>query len=263
MVEVSTETVGLLGTGAKDVHLDFHTAPELCVIMCECVLSLLCMTVRLVSPPSMVVSHWGVMCVSKEHLSRLGGPSSNPSVLLYVHRDHKNWQLGTGSPDGHLDFHTAPARSSAGLSECWVLLFWIQCRLPLFWLPYIFVPRRSIAERRQWWVGRGRWRPPGPRHHDFHIDPNIRQSFWRDHSRLIRSQGSPAYHHVHQHARPTSFRSSWNRRLPTLHLRCCSFGTGGSSCGNLRLYQILSCTKRICCHHASHSITMSSADWSC
>ena len=27
----STETVGLLGTGAKDVHLDFHTAPELCI----------------------------------------------------------------------------------------------------------------------------------------------------------------------------------------------------------------------------------------
>ena len=27
----STETVGLLGTGAQDVHLDFHTAPELCV----------------------------------------------------------------------------------------------------------------------------------------------------------------------------------------------------------------------------------------
>ena len=25
----STETVGLLGTGAKDVHLDLHTAPEL------------------------------------------------------------------------------------------------------------------------------------------------------------------------------------------------------------------------------------------
>ena len=28
----STETVGLLGTGAQDVHLDFHTAPELCRI---------------------------------------------------------------------------------------------------------------------------------------------------------------------------------------------------------------------------------------
>ena len=26
----STETVGLLGTGARDVQLDFHTAPELC-----------------------------------------------------------------------------------------------------------------------------------------------------------------------------------------------------------------------------------------
>ena len=29
----STETVGLSGTGAQDVHLDFHTAPGLC---CEC-----------------------------------------------------------------------------------------------------------------------------------------------------------------------------------------------------------------------------------
>ena len=28
----STKTVGLLGTGAQDVHLDFHTAPELCVM---------------------------------------------------------------------------------------------------------------------------------------------------------------------------------------------------------------------------------------
>ena len=26
----STETVGLFGTGAQDVHLDFHTTPELC-----------------------------------------------------------------------------------------------------------------------------------------------------------------------------------------------------------------------------------------
>ena len=34
----STETVGLLGTGAQDVHLDFHTAPELrCLdIQSEC-----------------------------------------------------------------------------------------------------------------------------------------------------------------------------------------------------------------------------------
>ena len=30
----STETVGLLGTGAQDVHLDFHTAPELWAKQC-------------------------------------------------------------------------------------------------------------------------------------------------------------------------------------------------------------------------------------
>ena len=30
----STETVGLLGTGALDGHLDFHTAPELWQKMC-------------------------------------------------------------------------------------------------------------------------------------------------------------------------------------------------------------------------------------
>ena len=28
----STETLGLLGTGAQDRHLDFHTAPELCSV---------------------------------------------------------------------------------------------------------------------------------------------------------------------------------------------------------------------------------------
>ena len=27
----STETIGLLGMGAQDDHLDFHTAPELCL----------------------------------------------------------------------------------------------------------------------------------------------------------------------------------------------------------------------------------------
>ena len=31
----STETVGLLGTGAQDSHLDFHTAPELSVGYCD------------------------------------------------------------------------------------------------------------------------------------------------------------------------------------------------------------------------------------
>ena len=34
---MSTETVGLLGTGAQDGHLDFHTPPELCedAAVCE------------------------------------------------------------------------------------------------------------------------------------------------------------------------------------------------------------------------------------
>ena len=32
----STETVGLLGTGAQDGHLDFHTAPELWVVKLKC-----------------------------------------------------------------------------------------------------------------------------------------------------------------------------------------------------------------------------------
>ena len=33
----STQTVGVLGTGAQDVHLDFHTAPELCtLLLVEC-----------------------------------------------------------------------------------------------------------------------------------------------------------------------------------------------------------------------------------
>ena len=31
----STETVALLGTGAQDGHLDFHTAPELCLTVAD------------------------------------------------------------------------------------------------------------------------------------------------------------------------------------------------------------------------------------
>ena len=33
---MSTETVGLLGTGAQDTHLDFHTVPELCQQLVRC-----------------------------------------------------------------------------------------------------------------------------------------------------------------------------------------------------------------------------------
>ena len=34
LLYVHTETEGLLGTGAQDVHLDVHTAPELCASAC-------------------------------------------------------------------------------------------------------------------------------------------------------------------------------------------------------------------------------------
>ena len=34
-------------------------------------------------------------------------PDVRFSMLLYVHRDHKNYQ-GRGAKDSHLDFHTAP-----------------------------------------------------------------------------------------------------------------------------------------------------------
>ena len=36
----STETVSLLGTGAQDGHLDFHTAPELCFVLFQIVVYL-------------------------------------------------------------------------------------------------------------------------------------------------------------------------------------------------------------------------------
>ena len=32
---MSTETVGLLRTGAQDVHSDFHTAPEFCRVVVD------------------------------------------------------------------------------------------------------------------------------------------------------------------------------------------------------------------------------------
>ena len=42
---MSTEIVGLLGTGAKDGHLGFHTAPELCVCVCVCACACVCVCV--------------------------------------------------------------------------------------------------------------------------------------------------------------------------------------------------------------------------
>ena len=42
-----------------------------------------------------------------ERLMVLPATAQLSSVLLYVHRDHKDYQ-GRGAQDVHLDFHTAP-----------------------------------------------------------------------------------------------------------------------------------------------------------
>ena len=54
-----------------------------------------------------LVSGWAVTLLD----TAVGGwavrRSSSSSVLLYVHRDHKDYQ-GREAQDGHLEFHTAP-----------------------------------------------------------------------------------------------------------------------------------------------------------
>ena len=47
------------------------------------------------------------MVVGKRLVEKYTSPSSYCSVLLYVHRDIKDYQ-GWGAQDGQLDFHTAP-----------------------------------------------------------------------------------------------------------------------------------------------------------
>ena len=48
----STETVGLLGTGAQDVHVDFHTAPELTCVLRQLLFQQLCSTNYVTMPVS-------------------------------------------------------------------------------------------------------------------------------------------------------------------------------------------------------------------
>ena len=44
----SIETIGLLGTGAQDGHLDFHTAPELCLQPFLCIVYIILSFLRTV-----------------------------------------------------------------------------------------------------------------------------------------------------------------------------------------------------------------------
>ena len=84
----SAETVGLLGTGAQDGHLDFHTAPELSVTVNDNVeLNVLGCRVDIL----------GTNCDQCRSMVQCCFTSTETVGLL-----------GTGAQDGHLDFHTVP-----------------------------------------------------------------------------------------------------------------------------------------------------------
>ena len=54
------------------------------------------------------------MCVFAGGVYGCVAGSVPSSVLLYVHRNPKDYE-GRGTPDGHLDLHTAPELSGKGL----------------------------------------------------------------------------------------------------------------------------------------------------
>ena len=72
----STETVGLLGTGAQDGHLDFHTAPELWAFESE--------RVALVCPPA--VSPLGHFPHERRPVQ---GSAHKVNIVLKVHRNRE------------------------------------------------------------------------------------------------------------------------------------------------------------------------------
>ena len=96
----STETVGLLETGAQDGHLDFHTAPELCTNMVwteelifeaktkhkqKKVVYFFCIDIYR-------TTKWSPQIETFVHYLRLDNNNNNfSSVLLYVHRDRTNY----------------------------------------------------------------------------------------------------------------------------------------------------------------------------
>ena len=91
----STETVGLLGTGAQDGHLDFHTAPELCCQrLVEC-----CFT----STEIVGLLGTGAQDGHLDFHTALQ-PTVKVEVLLYVHRNLRLIRDGCpGRPPGLSD----------------------------------------------------------------------------------------------------------------------------------------------------------------
>ena len=57
----STETIGLLGMGAQDVHHDFHTAPELCILS----------------------TSWSILCIMQLHIEIY--------IYMYSSFPHGEW----------------------------------------------------------------------------------------------------------------------------------------------------------------------------
>ena len=89
------------GRGAQDGHLDFHTAPEFWPIVQCCFTSTETVgTIRDEEPKTSTSAFTQLL-------------SFVTSMLLYVHRDHKDYQ-GGGAQDVHLDFHTAPGLYKPG-----------------------------------------------------------------------------------------------------------------------------------------------------
>ena len=76
----STETIGLLETGAQDVHLDFHTAPELLSKETPVIYNVSLKVLALVGK---------MMMMMNQGLMSLDGRNLIDSVLLYVHRNHE------------------------------------------------------------------------------------------------------------------------------------------------------------------------------
>ena len=101
----STETVGLLRTGARDGHLDFHTAPELWRAMACSAISY-GLGEREQELAQLQTSPAPIRSVGRIELTQHNTQHEYAEVLLYVHRNRRC--IRDGSQDGHLDFHTAP-----------------------------------------------------------------------------------------------------------------------------------------------------------
>ena len=93
----STETVGLLGTGTQDDHLDFYTAPELGSLSFQC-----CFT----STETVGLLGTGAQ---DGHLDFHTAPELGSSSFQCCFTSTETvGLLGTGAQDGHLDFYTTP-----------------------------------------------------------------------------------------------------------------------------------------------------------